>query len=92
MNNYLFIDIFFKVAHNLLHMWESRNNKKWPNKNNDVITDLGGEGNFPMFRFGPTLFLPSTLFLPATLSLPLAVVAPIGFSSSACAYRGATDF
>ena len=86
MNNYLFIDIFFKVAHNLLHIWESRNNKKWPNKNNDVITDLGGEGNFPMFRFGPTLSLPSTL------SLSLAVVAPIGFSSSACAYRGATDF
>ncbi len=50
MNNYLFIDIFFKVAHNLLHIWESRNNKKWPNKNNDVITDLGGGGNFPMFR------------------------------------------
>ena len=50
MNNYLFNDIFFIVAHNLLYSEKSRNNKKWPNKNNDVITDLGGGGDFPMFR------------------------------------------
>ena len=28
---------------------QSRNNNNRPNKKNDVITDLGGEGNFPMF-------------------------------------------
>ena len=88
----MFLMVFSYVARALQLFTQSLNNNNWPNKNNDVITDLGGEGNFPMFRFGPTLFLPSTLFLPATLSLPLAVVAPIGFSSSACAYRGATDF
>ena len=88
----MFLMVFSYVARALQLFVQSLNNNNWPNKNNDVITDLGGEGNFPMFRFGPTLFLPSTLFLPATLSLPLAVVAPIGFSSSACAYRGATDF
>ena len=88
----MFLMVFSYVARALQLFMQSLNNNNWPNKNNDVITDLGGEGNFPMFRFGPTLSLPSTLFLPATLSLPLAVVAPIGFSSSACAYRGATDF
>ena len=82
----MFLMVFSYVARALQLLTQSLNNNNWPNKNNDVITDLGGEGNFPMFRFGPTLFLP------ATLSLPLAVVAPIGFSSSACAYRGATDF
>ena len=34
---------------------QSLNNNKRPNKKNDVITDLGGEGDFPMFRFGPRL-------------------------------------
>ena len=56
MNNYLFIDNFYKVAHNLLYLRESQNNKKWPNKNNDVITDLGGGGNFPMFLFTPLIY------------------------------------
>ena len=88
----MFLMVVSYVARALQLLTQSLNNNNWPNKNNDVITDLGGEGNFPMFRFGPTLSLPSTLFLPATLSLPLAVVAPIGFSSSDCAYRGATDF
>ena len=87
----MFLMVFSYVARALQLFVQSLNNNNWPNKNNDVITDLGGEGNFPMFRFGPTLSPPSTLFLPSTLSLPLAVVAPIGFSSSACAYRGATD-
>ena len=30
---------------------QSLNNNKRPNKKNDVITDLGGEGDFPMFLF-----------------------------------------
>jgi len=51
MNKCLFISVFFKVARTLLFTAQSRNNKNWPNKNNDVITDLGGGGNFPMFLF-----------------------------------------
>ena len=39
---------------------QSRNNNKRPNKKNDVITDLGGEGDFPMFRFAwPFFAIPS---------------------------------
>ncbi len=53
MNNCLFIKHFFKVACTLRQKWQSRNNKNRPNKNNDVITDLGGGGNFPMFLFVP---------------------------------------
>jgi hypothetical protein len=53
MNNCLFIKHFFKVACTLRLEWQSRNNKNRPNKNNDVITDLGGGGNFPMFLFVP---------------------------------------
>ena len=30
---------------------QSLNNNNWPNNKNDVITDLGGEGDFPMFRY-----------------------------------------
>ena len=37
------------LAHHLLMIFEGRNNNKWPNKNKDVKTDLGGEGDFPMF-------------------------------------------
>ncbi len=33
----------------LVRLYKSRNKNKWPNKNNDVITDLGGEVYFPMF-------------------------------------------
>ena len=33
---------------------QSLNNNKRPNNKNDVITDLGGEGDFPMFRYGVT--------------------------------------
>ena len=51
---------------------QSLNNNKRPNKKNDVITDLGGEGDFPMFRFGPRLLaLPrSTALTRATLTHP----------------------
>ena len=35
---------------------QSLNNNKRPNKKNDVITDLGGEGDFPMFRYGAPFF------------------------------------
>lgn len=64
MNNCLFIIEFLNVACALQQCVQSQNNKKWPNKNNDVITDLGGGGNFPMFLCGfrilsaiPTLLL-----------------------------------
>jgi hypothetical protein len=78
MNNYLFNDIFFIVAHNLLYFRESRNNKKWPNKNNDVITDLGGGGNFPMFRCAPRIFsaLPDYSRAPFALAFRGSVTAP----------------
>ena len=48
----MFLKGFYKVACALLLTTQSRNNNKWPNKKNDVITDLGGEGDFPMFRYG----------------------------------------
>jgi hypothetical protein len=55
MNKSLFMIMFFKVAYTLLHLAQSRNKNKRPNNNNDVITDLGGGGNFPMFRFTPRI-------------------------------------
>lgn len=78
MNNYLFIDNFYKVAHNLLYLSESQNNKKWPNKNNDVITDLGGGGNFPMFRYSPRVFsaLPDDSRAPFALAFRGSVTTP----------------
>lgn len=78
MNNYLFIRIFYKVAHNLLYLSESQNNKKWPNKNNDVITDLGGGGNFPMFRYSPRVFsaLPDDSRAPFALAFRGSVTTP----------------
>jgi len=56
MNNCLFIIEFLNVACALQLFGQSRNNKKRPNKNNDVITDLGGGGNFPMFLCGSRKF------------------------------------
>ena len=45
--------MFFNTYLNMacvLHLFtQSRNNNNRPNKKNDVITDLGGEGDFPMF-------------------------------------------
>ena len=52
----MFLMAFSYVARALHLLVQSLNNNNWPNKNNDVITDLGGEGNFPMFRLGPHLF------------------------------------
>ena len=51
MNNWMFFITFPNVAYALQYIWQSRNNNNRPNKKNDVITDLGGEGDFPMFLF-----------------------------------------
>ena len=52
----MFFNTFLNMACGLQLLEQSRNNNKWPNKKNDVITDLGGEGNFPMFLSGHSLF------------------------------------
>ena len=52
----MFLMAFSYVARALQLTMQSRYNNNWPNKNNDVITDLGGEGDFPMFRFAWPLF------------------------------------
>ena len=50
----MFYREFPNMARSLHHLPKSQNNNKRPNKKNDVITDLGGEGNFPMFLYtGP---------------------------------------
>jgi len=51
MDNRMFFITFPNVAYALQYFMQSRNNKNRPNKKNDVITDLGGEGDFPMFLF-----------------------------------------
>ena len=76
----MFLMAFSYVARALQLSLQSLNNNNRPNKNNDVITDLGGEGDFPMFRSGTTLFPAST------------VPPPVGVVLSVCAYRGATYF
>ena len=50
----MFFNTFLNMACGLQLLGQSRNNNNRPNKKNDVITDLGGEGNFPMFLSGPT--------------------------------------
>ncbi len=50
----MFFNTFLNMACGLQLLAQSRNNNNRPNKKNDVITDLGGEGNFPMFLSGPT--------------------------------------
>ena len=52
----MFFNTFLNMACGLQLLSQSRNNNNRPNKKNDVITDLGGEGNFPMFLFGHPLF------------------------------------
>ena len=52
----MFFNTFLNMACGLQLLAQSRNNNKWPNKKNDVITDLGGEGDFPMFLSGHPLF------------------------------------
>ena len=47
----MFFITFLKMACGLQLLAQSRNNNNRPNKKNDVITDLGGEGDFPMFLF-----------------------------------------
>lgn len=65
----MFLMVFSYVARALQLLTQSLNNNNWPNKNNDVITDLGGEGNFPMFLSGQPLFSDFQLaFLSGTLA------------------------
>lgn len=52
----MFFNTFLNLACGLQFILKSRNNNNRPNKKNDVITDLGGEGNFPMFLSGHPLF------------------------------------
>ena len=52
----MFFNTFLNMACGLQSLEQSRNNNNRPNKKNDVITDLGGEGNFPMFLSGHPLF------------------------------------
>ena len=55
----MFFNTFLNMACDLQLLVQSLNNNNGPNKKNDVITDLGGEGNFPMFLSGPpTSFFP----------------------------------
>ena len=53
----MFFNTFLNMACGLQLLAQSRNNNNRPNKKNDVITDLGGEGNFPMFLSGHPLSL-----------------------------------
>lgn len=69
MNNYLFIKHFLKVAYTLHFLSQSRNKKNRPNKNNDVITDLGGGGNFPMFLYASRIYSRSPWDLRAGLHI-----------------------
>ena len=71
MDNQMFFITFPNVAYALQYFVQSRNNNNRPNKKNDVITDLGGEGNFPMFLSGQPLFSDFQL---ASLSGTLASV------------------
>ena len=48
----MFFMVFSMLAQYLPPFHQSLNNNKRPNNKNDVITDLGGEGDFPMFRYG----------------------------------------
>ena len=65
----MFFKTFLKMACGLQLIAQSRNNNNRPNKKNDVITDLGGEGNFPMFLYRPTI---SAVFPLTTVDIALA--------------------
>ena len=56
----MFFITFPNVAYALQYFDQSRNNNNRPNKKNDVITDLGGEGDFPMFLFTSHLLAPQS--------------------------------
>lgn len=74
----MFLKVFYEVACALLSSMQSRNNNNWPNKKNDVITDLGGEGDFPMFRYGVPFFsAPQLLSVFARLSATLLLTQPV---------------
>ena len=65
----MFFNTFLNMACDMQLSAQSRNNNNRPNKKNDVITDLGGEGNFPMFLSGQPLFSDFQLaFLSGTLA------------------------
>jgi hypothetical protein len=57
----MFYNTFLNMACDLQLLVQSLNNNNGPNKKNDVITDLGGGGNFPMFRSGPPISSHRTL-------------------------------
>ena len=63
MDNRMFFITFPNVAYALQYISKSLNKNNWPNKKNDVITDLGGEGDFPMFRFVHCLSLTACLII-----------------------------
>ena len=66
----MFFNTFLNVACDMQLLQQSRNNNNRPNKKNDVITDLGGEGNFPMFLSGHPHFSDFRLaYLDVTLSV-----------------------
>jgi len=67
----MFFNTFLNMACDMQLLTQSRNNNNRPNKKNDVITDLGGEGNFPMFLSGQPLLSDFQL---ASLSGTLASV------------------
>ena len=67
----MFFNTFLNMACDMQLCRQSRNNNNRPNKKNDVITDLGGEGNFPMFLSGQPLLSDFQL---ASLSGTLASV------------------
>ena len=66
----MFFNTFLNMACGLQLLTQSQNNNNRPNKKNDVITDLGGEGNFPMFLSGHPHFSDFRLaYLDVTLSV-----------------------
>ena len=66
----MFFNTFLNMACVLQLLTQSQNNNNRPNKKNDVITDLGGEGNFPMFLSGHPHFSDFRLaYLDVTLSV-----------------------
>ena len=56
MDKFMFSRDFPNMACSVHHEAKSRNNNNRPNKKNDVITDLGGEGYFPMFLYDGSVF------------------------------------
>ena len=67
----MFFNTFLNMACDMQLFRQSRNNNNRPKKKNYVITDLGGEGNYPMFLSGQPLFADFQL---ASLSGTLASV------------------